>query len=78
MKSFIWIVWCINNIATNSTHLEHKFTWSVVKCLSLKASSTYRSTQDVFPTQPSPSKTILKLYVLDAPLLILDAIVVYI
>ncbi len=36
-------------------------TCKVVMCLSLNLSSTYRRTQLVFPTQPSPSKTTLKL-----------------
>lgn len=41
-------------------------TWSVVKCLSWNLSWQYRSTKLVFPTQPSPRRTILKWFFLFA------------
>lgn len=49
---------CINDISD----LDTRVTCSVLMCLSLNLSSTYRRATDVLPTHPSPSKTTLKLY----------------
>lgn len=43
------------------SHGCRHLTCSVLACLSLNLSSVYRSTSDVFPTQPSPNRTTLKL-----------------
>lgn len=50
------------NISRISKYKYVKFTCSVVICLSLNLSSTYRRATEVLPTHPSPSKTTLKLY----------------
>ena len=47
-------------VRTISTALSLSLTCNVVMCLSLNLFSTYRKTNDVLPTAPSPSKTILK------------------
>ena len=50
----MWFTYWIVNV------FLRKEAWRVVRCFLLNSSSTYRRTQEVFPTQPSPRRTTLK------------------